>query len=265
MLKKIVKDHLDSIKCYNTSKDFLPDYQYWIKTEIWIHRPRNYDKELLKSEPVLLLMNFEPPIAPTPYKPINIYVNFLSSISTSFLFNLDDYKGPFSSIPKAILNNLKSEIDKKCSLFDRALESNTLSHKVKTIGKGKDSIKEYHIKPRDVIAWAIKNDFEIPEPFLVLLEEKLPEGTPPYLDPKHPSYSAELSAAVSVWLAMYEKKEIDPDNSLSPRTQIENWVSNNIQKTLGKNHKITENAIGRIATLVNPTSKKKSGRPSKKK
>lgn len=74
----------------------------------------------------------------------------------------------------------------------------------------------------------------------------------PYLSKDHPYFSAELDAAVSVWMALYESGEFK--SKISHKKQIEEWLTTN-----RKSQSFSAAAIERIVTLVNP--QKKGGAP----
>ncbi len=235
---------------FNESRDgsYLPFYEHWIQCDYWIHVP--YDYEYINSELVMLLMNFDASMRP-------MTINEFGKIILKY-FDQEDNNYIDDFLPCSEQNLIYD-------LIERALECNGLENTVIKDKNNDNKVKEYHIKPTDFIRWAKKRGMRIAEPFMVLLEEKLPEGTPPYLDPKHPDYSTELAASVSAWLGMYENKIIELKKDLSEKNQIEEWVRAKFNKQLEKRYGQIESALGRISTVVNPDNKKKKGRPLKKK
>ena len=78
---------------------------------------------------------------------------------------------------------------------------------------------------------------------------------PPYLNPGHPYYSTELATAVRTWLAMHNgNKEFDKYKT--HKQQIEDYL-------LSSDSNLSERAIERIATVVNPVSQKRKSRTRK--
>jgi hypothetical protein len=75
--------------------------------------------------------------------------------------------------------------------------------------------------------------------------------TPPYLNPNHDFYSKELAVAVKAWVALFADGSFERGYS-TPRQHIERWLR------AGK-FDLDENAMQRIATLVNPKTSKKGG------
>ena len=79
---------------------------------------------------------------------------------------------------------------------------------------------------------------------------------PPYLNPGHPYYSTELATAVRTWLAMYNgSKEFDKYKT--HKQQIEDYL-------LSSDSNLSERAIERIATVVNPDPRKRKPRTSRR-
>ncbi|MDD2500727.1 MAG: hypothetical protein PHN92_07910 [Geobacter sp.] len=74
----------------------------------------------------------------------------------------------------------------------------------------------------------------------------------PYLSKEHPYFSAELEAAVAVWMALYNSGGFIKKQA--PKKQIEEWL-----RLHRKPQAFTKAAIARIVTLVNPL--KKGGSP----
>jgi hypothetical protein len=80
---------------------------------------------------------------------------------------------------------------------------------------------------------------------------------PPYLDPEHKYYSKHLAVAVHAWNELFGNEKIDPYDP-AVKKQIEAWV---IKKYGGDETIMKNEALGRIATIVNPD--KKGGRKPK--
>lgn len=74
----------------------------------------------------------------------------------------------------------------------------------------------------------------------------------PYLSKEHPYFSAELEAAVAVWMALYDAGGFKTKHA--PKKQIEDWLRQH-----RKSQAFTKSAMERIVTLVNP--QKKGGVP----
>jgi hypothetical protein len=74
----------------------------------------------------------------------------------------------------------------------------------------------------------------------------------PYLSKEHPYFSAELEAAVAVWMALFEAEGFIKKQA--PKKQIEEWL-----RMHRKSQSFTKEAMTRIVTLVNPL--KKGGSP----
>ena len=77
--------------------------------------------------------------------------------------------------------------------------------------------------------------------------------TPSYLNPNHESYSTELAIAVKAWMALFADGSFEPGGK-TIRQRIELWLT---AQRLG----LKENAEQRIASLVNPDTKKGGGSP----
>ena len=77
--------------------------------------------------------------------------------------------------------------------------------------------------------------------------------TPPYLNPNHEFYSKELAVAVRAWVALFADGSFERGYR-TRRQHVERWLR------VGKCD-LDENAIQRIATLVNPKTSKKGGTP----
>jgi hypothetical protein len=85
-------------------------------------------------------------------------------------------------------------------------------------------------------------------------------GSLPYLNPHHDCYAAELAIAVEAWMTIFGDDNFQP-RGMKPKTHIERWLSARNAR-LPDNEKLSDNARGRIATLVNPIKAKKGGAPS---
>lgn len=93
------------------------------------------------------------------------------------------------------------------------------------------------------------------EGFESLLDDAIddcPSEPAPYLSKEHPCFSAELEAAVAVWMALFEAEGFIKKQA--PKKQIEEWL-----RMHRKLQSFTKEAITRIVTLVNPL--KKGGSP----
>ncbi len=82
---------------------------------------------------------------------------------------------------------------------------------------------------------------------------KSSSDTPPYLNPNHDFYSTELAIAVKAWMELFADGSFDPGGK-TIRQRIELWLS---AQRLG----LKENAEQRIASVVNPDTKKGGGSP----
>ncbi len=80
---------------------------------------------------------------------------------------------------------------------------------------------------------------------------KSSSDTPSYLNPNHDFYSKELAVAVKAWVVLFADGSFERGYS-TPRQHIERWLR------AGK-FDLDENAMQRIATLVNPKKSKKGG------
>lgn len=94
------------------------------------------------------------------------------------------------------------------------------------------------------------------EGFESLLDTSAPDDlyieSAPYLSKEHHYFSAELEAAVAVWMALYGSGRFIKKHA--PKKQIEEWL-----RLHRKPQAFTKAAIARIVTLVNPL--KKGGSP----
>ncbi len=77
--------------------------------------------------------------------------------------------------------------------------------------------------------------------------------TPSYLNRNHDFYSTELATAVKAWMALFADGSFEPGGK-TIRQRIELWLT---AQRLG----LKENAEQRIASVVNPDTKKGGGSP----
>lgn len=77
--------------------------------------------------------------------------------------------------------------------------------------------------------------------------------TPPYLNPNHDFYATELATAVEAWMALFADGTFEPKKK-TPRQHIVLWL-------MARKPRLDESAEQRIATLVNPDTKKGGGSP----
>ena len=77
--------------------------------------------------------------------------------------------------------------------------------------------------------------------------------TPPYLNPNHDFYSTELARAVKAWMAHFADGSFEPGKR-TPRQHIERWLK-------ARKPRLKNTAEQRIASLVNPDTKKSGGTP----
>ena len=77
--------------------------------------------------------------------------------------------------------------------------------------------------------------------------------TPPYRNPNHKFHSTELATAVNAWMALFADGSFKPGNK-TPRQHIERWLR-------AVRPRLNGYAEQRIATLVNPDTKKGGGVP----
>jgi len=82
---------------------------------------------------------------------------------------------------------------------------------------------------------------------------KSSSDTPSYLNRNHDFYSTELATAVKAWMALFADGSFEPEGK-TIRQRIELWLT---AQRLG----LKENAEQRIASLVNPDTKKGGGSP----
>ena len=82
---------------------------------------------------------------------------------------------------------------------------------------------------------------------------KSSSDTPSYLNRNHDFYSTELATAVKAWMALFADGSFEPGGK-TIRQRIELWLS---AQRLG----LKENAEQRIASVVNPDTKKGGGSP----
>ena len=75
--------------------------------------------------------------------------------------------------------------------------------------------------------------------------------TPPYLNPNHDFYSTELATAIMAWMGLFADGSFEP-GSKTVRQRIELWLR-------AEGPKLADNADQRIASLVNPDTKKGGG------
>lgn len=81
------------------------------------------------------------------------------------------------------------------------------------------------------------------------LEEKSKASNPPYLNTDHGRFSPELSAAVRVWLALFDGGNFQEKRG--PKPQIIAWLEMDA-KNSGNAKLLSKNAVDRIAMIVNP-------------
>ncbi len=82
---------------------------------------------------------------------------------------------------------------------------------------------------------------------------KSSSDTPSYLNRNHDFYSTELATAVKAWMALFADGSFEPGGK-TIRQRIELWLT---AQRLG----LKENAEQRIASVVNPDTKKGGGSP----
>ena len=82
---------------------------------------------------------------------------------------------------------------------------------------------------------------------------KSSSDTPSYLNRNHDYYSTELATAVKAWMALFADGSFEPGGK-TIRQRIELWLT---AQRLG----LKENAEQRIASVVNPDTKKGGGSP----
>jgi hypothetical protein len=246
-------------KIYNENAEWAPDYKEWINMPYWTHRFTRW----YFSEPILLLYNYDPR-------------------GKGFVIAEDKLLKDMSANNDDQQTDIRCKIDSICDFLERAITSKELPsdtimndpnlnpHRVGQkqrslmgielneidANRWDNSVKEYQIKPRDFITWANDKGFKIPDPLRALLEIKLPEGTPPYLDPSHKYFSKELAIAIEAWMAIYGEDKLDPYEP-SHKRQIEKWLDKHDYFLNNKNSKYK--TIERIATIVNVYKKRGTG------
>jgi len=82
---------------------------------------------------------------------------------------------------------------------------------------------------------------------------KSSSDTPSYLNRNHDFYSTELATAVKAWMVLFADGSFEPEGK-TIRQRIELWLT---AQRLG----LKENAEQRIASVVNPDTKKGGGSP----
>jgi len=97
-------------------------------------------------------------------------------------------------------------------------------------------------------------------PFLFPEKRKAQEPTfadsIPFMDKKHPNYSSELEAAVSVAMALFFSDNQGEDRKgKTPKQRVLNWLKENRPSIWSKE------ARERISTLINPDKHRKGGAP----
>lgn len=258
---------------YNDTDKYRPDYKYWISMPTWEHNPIG---NWLCSQPLLLVMNIDP------------YTNFTEDdLNSSDLYltktGIRDGIGSNYEIEKMLaLINLSFKIGELTSeaklnksvmpmidvpftikfpkySYQEAIirqERTLTSYEMDRIAKAYSAnVRSYHVKPNVFINWANKKGFRIPEPFIVLLEEKQAEGLSACLNPEIKSgndfYAPELALAIEVWKKIYkEPGAITGNKGYIP--QIIKWLE--------KNHpELSSYARKRIATMINIKERKDGG------
>ena len=76
---------------------------------------------------------------------------------------------------------------------------------------------------------------------------------PSYLNPNHDFYATELAIAVKAWMALFADGSFEPEGK-TPKEHIARWL-------IAGKFDLSDNAIERITTLVNPDPAKKGGPP----
>lgn len=76
----------------------------------------------------------------------------------------------------------------------------------------------------------------------------------PYLDAKHEWHAPELALAVEAWMAIFADSQFRLRGKTA-KTHVNRWLS-------ARNARLSDNAMARIATLVNPRDAKKGGAPT---
>ena len=151
---------------------------------------------------------------------------------------------------RAFAGFMSEGTDQTYEILSRATTDGDLESSSEEIHEGFYRIK---IKPLILINWAKGRGIQIPknlERELNAVHNYVPVESSPYLNPNHEFYSGELHIAVQAWVDLYANDTIRSHRG--HKQQAKKW--------LRKNHSsLSEKAIDRIATVINPKSRKRGG------
>jgi len=212
----------------------LPDYPQWGIKDLWTSR-----------ESIALLMNWDPALSENMPQ---------------------EHRGRF----EALLEKLERDTGKTITHFNYTLEvgDRYFPWLILQWADGAQIPVPQELRSAVMDAWpnrfrtgALRAERDRLKLQIVDLEQQLERskaaGVPAYLRKDHNFFSLELYAAVIVWTELFEPERVKPRTALKQQIAAQLRQYNSSKSSA---EKLSDNAVDRIATLVNP--RKKGGAPS---